>query len=386
MKSLGNDCSRALPLFRPATLIWGLLAFSVVTTPALAQEGKASMGPPVMVVDGLEFATWSDYTHSDYFRAAGLRCATPDREMREILFGPLDPMPSDCSASQTNPTSDYDPTALYEIPVVVHILMNDSCTQGVISDALVQTQIDILNEDFLALAGSNGANGTDLQIQFVLASEDPDGLPTTGVTRDCNTSWFNDGGSYWNTLAWDPNRYLNIYTNQASGALGYVPFLPADSGGGNVGQAFDRVVILWSAFGRDAPAGPPYDQGRTATHEVGHYVGLEHPFTPQGACGSASAPGCYTDGDLICDTAVEQSPRFGCPANPTSCSSPDPITNYMDYTDDLCMEQFTLEQTRRIRCTLLHYRPNLYSMADTASIFTDGFESGDLFFWTSFVP
>ena len=298
-----------------------------------------------------------------------------------MLFGPLDPLPSDCSSGQTNPTTDYDPIELYEVPVVVHILMDTSCTQGVISDEMVQSQIDILNEDFLALAGTNGANGTDLQVQFALASEDPSGLPTTRITRDCNTTWFNDGGSYWNSLAWDPHRYLNLYTNQASGALGYVPFLPADGGGSNVGQLFDRVVILWSAFGRDAPFGPPYNQGRTATHEVGHYIGLEHTFTPQGSCGSASPPDCYTDGDLICDTPLEMSPRFGCPTGEESCSSLDPITDYMDYTDDLCMEEFTLEQTRRIRCTLLHYRPNLYSVVETDHIFSDGFESGDLSAW-----
>lgn len=161
-----------------------------------------------------------------------------------------------------------------------------------------------------------------------------------------------------------------------------MPFLPADNGGGFVGQNFDRVVINWTAFGRNAPGGPPYDQGRTATHEVGHWLGLEHPFTPQGACGAATPPDCYTDGDLICDTPVEQFPRFGCPAGSESCTSPDPITNYMDYTDDLCMEEFTLEQSRRIRCTLQSYRPDVYS----AAIFVDNFELGNTLLWNLVFP
>jgi hypothetical protein len=241
----------------------------------------------------------------------------------------------------------------------------------------VDTQIDILNEDFLALPGTNGEEGTDAQIQFRLASTDPEGNPTTGITRTCNTTYFNDGGGYWNELAWDPHRYMNIYTNLASGALGYVPFLPADGGGGNVGAASDRVVILWSALGRDAPIGPPYDQGRTATHEVGHYLGLEHTFT--GGCAPGTEPGCFSNGDLICDTNPEQNPHFGCTPGSQSCGVTRPIENYMDYSDDLCMELFTLEQTRRQRCTMEFYREDL----DAGTIFDDGFESGDTGAWDS---
>lgn len=348
-------------------------------------DGSSASGRGV-VVDRHQFDSWSAFVQSDYFRSNELRCGTPDREMRQMLFGSSSsPVPGDCSSSSTNPSSDYAPGALLEIPVVVHIIMDNTCTDGVISDAMVQSQIDILNEDFLALAGSNGANGTDAQVTFVLATEDPDGLAATGITRTCNSTWFGDNGTYWNTLAWDPHRYLNIYTNQPpSGILGYVPFLPADAGGTLVGDSSDRVVILWSAFGRDADA-VPYDQGRTATHEVGHYLGLEHTFNPSGSCGSATPPGCYGDGDLLCDTPVEASPRFGCPTDPESCGSPDPYTNYMDYTEDLCMDQFTVEQTRRTRCSLEHYRPNLFQMM-SENIFTDGFESGDSSSWSNSVP
>ena len=358
-----------------------MLALALSVTPAASADG----GESEVVADGLGFETWPDFLGSQYFKAAGLRCGTPNRATRQMLYGVKVSSPSDCSASSTNPLPRYDPTILYEIPVVVHILMNSSCSQGVISDALVDSQIDILNEDLLALMGSNGGDGTDAQIRFVLASKDPDGNPTNGITRTCNTTWFNDNGSYWNTLAWDPDRYLNIYTNQAGGSLGYVPFLPADAGGSLAGTAEDRVVILWSSFGRNGSIGPPYNQGRTSTHEVGHYLGLEHTFRSEGTCGSSSAPGCYSDGDLICDTNAERdaggSPCFV--GATSSCGSVDPTDNYMNYSDDLCMKRFTLEQIRRIRCSLENYRPNLFTIVNAPPpIFIDGFETGDFDAWS----
>ena len=364
----------------------------------LACTGGAAWANEPVQVDGLSFESWQDYYQSDYFKA-GDRCATPSREARAQFLGvdlsPFPdfqanalggPAPSDCSASNTNPTSDYDPSVVYEIPVVVHILMTSDCGTGVISDELVDSQIEILNEDFAAILGTNGENGNNAEIRFVLADTDPNGDPTTGITRDCNTTWFNDGGSYWNSLAWDPFNYMNIYTNTAGGALGYVPFLPADNGGAFVGGASDRVVVLWDAFGRDAPRGPPYDQGRTATHEVGHYLGLEHTFS--GGCADSSMPGCYSSGDLICDTNSEQNPTFSpCGlGDKSTCGSVDPSDNYMDYSDDLCMMQFTQEQNSRMRCSLFHYRSELFNVGAGEDIFTDGFESGDTTSWSSEGP
>ena len=176
--------------------------------------------------------------------------------------------PDDCAYRFTNPSEEYDPSVVkYRIPVVVHVIRRDDGVTGHVPESMIRSQIDILNEDYLALVGTNGANGTDIQIEFYLATEDPAGNPTTGITYSDNSTWFSDGGSYWTSLAWDTHRYMNVYTNNASGALGYVPNLPQ---GGVVGSSSDRVVILWSAFGRDAPIGPPYDPGRTLTHEVGH--------------------------------------------------------------------------------------------------------------------
>jgi hypothetical protein len=266
--------------------------------------------------------------------------------------------------------------------VVVHIIQNTS-GDGQISDQLVHSQIDVLNEDFMASPGTNGANGNVGGIRFKLATRDPDGQPTTGIRRYTNDDWFADTDTGYTANAWDTNRYLNIYTNEAGGYLGYVPAFPQS---GIVGSNTDRVVILWSAFGRNAPTGPPYDLGRTTTHEVGHWLALEHTFNVEGACGSATAPDCYSDGDLICDTSPEQWDHYGCDPSSESCGSLDPVDNYMNYSDDSCMERFTVEQIRRMRCSLQYYRPDVYSEVSADLIFSDGFEDGDTSGWSSSVP
>jgi len=307
-----------------------------------------------IIIDGHTYNSWDAVANSGYYHQESTKCGIDPLVFQAIDQVEIAGSPTDCSFSTTNPAPEYDPSVeKYRIPVVVHVIQRTNGT-GAMTDARVQSQIDILNEDFLAIAGTNGAPGTDSQIEFYLAEIDPDGNPTTGITRSTNNTWFNDGGSYWNSLAWDTNRYLNIYTNNASGALGYVPDLPQ---GGIAGSNSDRVVVLYSTFGRNAPFSP-YNLGRTGTHEVGHYLGLYHTFT--GGCAGGN---CYTRGDRICDTNDESSPTFGCPNSRTSCGSQAPLDNYMDYSDDRCMEKFTPEQANRMRCSLINYRPDLYQLA-----------------------
>lgn len=301
-----------------------------------------------IIADGQTFHSWQELYESGYYQFEDTKCGArplilPDDTARGG---------SDCTFNRTRVLPQYDPSvAKYRIPVVVHVIQRTNGT-GAISDSRVASQIDILNEDFQAMAGTNGAPGNDAQFEFYLATVDPDGNPTNGITHSTNNTWYNDGGSYWNTLAWDTNRYLNIYTNSASGNLGYVPDLPQ---GGIVGSKADRVVILDSTFGRNAPF-VPYNLGRTVTHEVGHYFGLFHTF--EGGCSNS-----YTSGDRIVDTHSESSPTFGCPGSRSSCGGQAPFHNYMDYSDDICMNQFTVEQNNRMRCSLLTYRPNLYTIA-----------------------
>ena len=302
--------------------------FSLLSTFAVAQTPQV-LGP-VRSVDSLIPGT------NVY------RCGTPT----SAFVGPIDH--PDCDGGNTNPLASYE-GGLLRIPVVVHIL-HQTNGQGNLSDPQVQSQITVLNEDFQAIAGTPGAPGHNSNIEFFLATADPQGAATTGITRHANNSWHNDSGNYWSSTSWDSSRYLNIYVNNP-GFLGYIPALPHT--GLTLGLTSDRVVVHYQSFGRPSP-GFPYNSGRTCTHEVGHYLGLFHTF--DGGCGFGS---CYNSGDLICDTNPEANPRFGCQPSASSCGSVDPARNYLDYSDDACMNHFTQEQVRRMRCTLQHYRPNL---------------------------
>ena len=296
------------------------------------------------------FQSWTEYVASEFFDRHEKRCAPITPSAPDSWAATMD-----CNSSSTNTAPQYEPSGpLYRIPVVVHVLMHPNGS-GYVSDALIHSQIDVLNEDFLAMAGTPGNGGVDVNVEFYLATTDPSGNATTGITRDTKAQWYNDSGNYANAVGWDTNRYLNIYTNSAGGYLGYA-YVP--SGGGVVGSNYDGVRILWSAFGRNAPIGAPYDQGRTTTHEVGHYLGLYHTF--QGGCSSAS--GCSSNGDLICDTNPESSPNYSSCSRVT-CGSQDPVKNYMDYSNDVCMNQFTADQANRMRCTLESFR---YELIDTS--------------------
>jgi hypothetical protein len=345
-----------------ATTTASVLALSGIFAASPLLAGDAGPIPPArdrpwqnddgnVVIGGRTFKTWQDYHTSDLFRDGRFeKCGTtlalgdPGGDAQGFLGGG----PYDCSMSRTNPTDNYDPSVrTFQIPVVVHVIRNTSRSLGHISEGQVAAGIGVLNEDINALAGSNGEDGTDARIEFFLATEDPQGNPTNGITYSNNDTWYNDQGQYWTSLRWDTNRYLNIYTNTAGGNLGYA-YYPHDS----AGQSWDGVRIFWEVYGPDGPYGWPSNLGRVLTHEVGHYLGLLHVFE---ACGTTN---CSISGDLICDTESQSTPTYGC-TSANSCSSPDNIHNYMDYSFEFCMEEFTPNQTRRMRCAIEHYRPDL---------------------------
>lgn len=255
--------------------------------------------------------------------------------------------------AKNNPPGSDNRTVI-TIPVVVHVIWNLPVQN--ISDDQVLSQIEVLNRDFRRL-NSDTTNtpvpwkplGADCQIEFKLARRDPNNNPTLGITRT-QTSVVEFGQSSAVKFTsqgghdgWDRDRYLNLWTcNIGQQLLGYATF-PGGS------AALDGVVIGYNYFGTVGTLSPPYNKGRTATHEVGHWLWLYHIWgDDNGSCGGS---------DLIGDTPNQALEFYGCPTYPQldACSSVSPgvmFMNYMDYTDDACMNLFTQGQLVRINSAL----------------------------------
>ncbi len=353
-----------------------ILALSATLALPLATANAESAGErsaPILFgddgsvkVDGETYPSLTDFLTSPEFEASGKRCGAPQATLEDL--GALDFAPSDCSETQTSIEGEYDPAAgeEYVIQVVFHVLSNGGGAAD-IDDSFLNSQVEILNEDFNALSGTPGAPGTNGKIRFVLASTDPDGNQTNGIVRITNFQGsFPDNDITRDTrgYAWPTGSYLNIFTaNLPGGLLGFVADFPHRI----AGQPSDGVYALFSSVGRNA-SGAPFNQGRTLTHEVGHYMGLYHTF--QGGCGTG-----YTGGDKIADTVPTEQPNFGCSPGASSCQSANgannPIDNYMDYSDDTCMDSFSPEQINRMRCVMVHYRSTLYNAIPKADFTTE---------------
>ncbi|MBW1847928.1 MAG: zinc metalloprotease [Deltaproteobacteria bacterium] len=294
------------------------------------------------IFHGQVYDDFTAYIHSEAFKEFGGRCGfdTKTRDVRLIYR--LEKTPSDCDLAVSQNLNDYTPGKLYIIPTWVHVIAKDNGSNDV-SDEMVRAQMDVLNEDYRAISGTLGQDGIDTRIQFKLS----------GITHYLDTQAHQDKTDDFKTTIYkDPNRFLNIYVKAAGGYLGYA-YLPQDE----AGTVKDGVVIEWSVFGRNVPGADPYHLGRTTTHEVGHYLGLEHPF--KNGCQTATPPNCYANGDLICDTNPQLEDLYGCPSGSATCGSLDPIHNYLNYTDDECMTEFTTEQMQRMRCAIENYRETL---------------------------
>lgn len=254
--------------------------------------------------------------------------------------------------------------SIVTIPVVVHVVYKTNYQN--ISDAQIQSQIDVLNEDYRRTNAdaSNTPNeflsvAADCEIQFCLAQFDQGGNQTNGITRTQTTkSGFdiNSNEAKYSSMggkdAWDRNRYLNIWVvpaitdNGMSGILGYAQ-LPGGP------SATDGVVIQHENFGTTGTSDYPYDKGRTATHEVGHWLSLYHIWGDDGnACWGS---------DQCDDTPNQGSENYSCPTYPSSsCSNnSDMFMNFMDYTDDACMNLFTKDQKARMWAVLNGTRSSL---------------------------
>jgi hypothetical protein len=309
----------------------------------------------VMLVSSASLSFAQDsHNHKD-----GRSCSTDHNLERLLSINPdakenMDKVETFTAQYIQNLQSQREEATVYRIPVVVHVIYNTTAQN--ISQAQIQSQIDVLNEDFrrtnsdYTLTPSEFAGSVaDSEIEFFLATTDPAGNPTTGVTRTSTTktSFTTNDDMKFNSRggkdAWNTQKYMNMWVcNMSGGILGYAQF--PGSGAANT----DGVVMLTTGFGSTGNVGAPFDLGRTATHEVGHWLNLRHIW---------GDGGCSAD-DFVTDTPLAAASNGGCPSYPSkSCSSnggftSDMFMNYMDYTNDACMYMFTTGQKNRMRAVL----------------------------------
>ncbi len=253
------------------------------------------------------------------------------------------------------------PREKIRIPVVVHVVWY--VAEENISEEQIESQLVILNRDFNRLNSDTSRTPAffkplagKMDIEFCLARMDIDGNPTSGIIRR-QTEIQEIGSSPYRVYYgyaggsknWDPYRYLNIWVCNIDNArktfgIATTPEVLLED------DDVDGIVIDYRAFGNMGTATFPTDQGRTLTHEMGHYLGLMHTWSKQG---------CIAD-DLVEDTPIQLNGYVGCPGSAQySCGSQDMFMNYMDVVHDTCMNLFTKGQVSRMMSTLLGPRNTL---------------------------
>lgn len=296
-----------------------------------------------------------------------------------------------CASRAINPSPSVEqaaaPLTAITIPVVVHnVYFNDAQR---LTEAQINSQIAVLNEDFRAAnADLDGGDGVifwyqnkfaDMEINFVLADQDPLGNPHSGIifkptmTAGIGSN-FTDGrrnlcyDDLGGSSAWCTDCYLNIWVADLDfDGLAGIGIFPTAIASGEVPRAEDGVYIQYDRFGRGGTAAAPYDLGRTCTHEIGHYLNLLHLWgnvTPPPNC----SPGiCCPDpvyDDLVDDTEKQTRTYAGlCPGGlQDSCDGlggPDNYQNFMGFVEDACALMFTQGQKDRVWDALQTYRPGL---------------------------
>lgn len=279
----------------------------------------------------------------------------------QLLVAPLGSAQR-CGFSGGRPAAEVPAPSLPEdeivIPVVVHIVWQQP--EENIPDERVFSQIEALNEAFAAQNIPDGLVPnlfqpfiTDTGIRFCLATRDPEGNPTTGIERRQTPLTIAPGGTqelHYTELggldAWDPDRYLNIWVTRFAGGITGTATFPEEAP-----PQEDGVEIHYEFFGKGGT--PPYDRGITTVHEVGHWLGLIHPWGP-------GEPACDED-DGLSDTPLSEVTYQGeCPFWLVfSCGTPDMSMNFMYYTDDACMAMFTPQQRDLMWATLNGPRSSL---------------------------
>jgi hypothetical protein len=297
-----------------------------------------------------------------------------NKEQFEAWIGPI------IEKQKQDAINGRTPQTVFNIPVIIHVIHNGDDVNTVashtgenISYAQAVSQITVMNQDFRRLAGTpgNGSTGynlgVDCEVNFCLAQRDPFGNASDGVDR------VNLGSASWSTsdintivkpqTQWDPTRYLNMWTVRFTDTrlLGYAQFpsrpttLPSNTPGlqglsTNAGNSnTDGVVAGYDVFGTNAAndgsfvLNPNYNLGRTMSHEVGHWIGLYHIWGDDSVCTGENS----TTGDYVADTPDSTIENYSCVVV-QRCTGNDMVENYMDYTNDACMNTFTAGQKARM--------------------------------------
>lgn len=312
----------------------------------------------------LLFVAISSYAQSASFVPETRTCGTMDHFHRQAeehpsLLHHKDAMNQEIADwLEANPNFN-ETRATYTMPIVFHVVYNTAVQN--VSDELIMSQLEQINDDFQAMNDDINTVPAEfpvgnVDIEFCLATVDPDGNATSGITRtqtSTNSFSTNDNVKFTNSGgidAWDTNKYFNVWIcSMGGGILGYgqFPFSFATD------PDTDGLVLGYYTVGSQDnpnPAGGQFGGGRTATHELGHCLGLFHIWGDDGGA-------CNNAGDNIADTPDQGDASSGCPNYPTSsCGSNDMTMNYMDYSNDACLTAFTPGQADMIAAQIATYQ------------------------------
>ncbi|MGV9004173.1 M43 family zinc metalloprotease [Flavobacterium sp.] len=306
---------------------------------------------------------------SAFFVTAQKTCHTTEKMLELIQNNPefelhnQETMDFIRNPKNASPTLNRSVNAVYTLPVVVHVLYKNGSQN--ISDAQILSQIGILNADYRKMNLDFNSVvptafrplGADFELAFCMASRKPDGTATNGIERKSVASSFVFEDQYYTAAGlpvWDPTKYLNIWVGRFTdnSLLGFA-YLPSIVGTSYANR--DGLCIGDQFFGNTGTAQAPYNKGRTATHEIGHYFGLDHPW------GDGSCSG----DDGVADTPATNDAYYDCVSFPNNTYMCNPTTNgamfmnFMDYVPDACMAFFTAGQKAIAQSTMNGPRASL---------------------------